>query len=253
MKELNIHQTAIVSKFATIGDGVTIGPFSIIHDHVEIRAGTVIGGHCEIGVETPLAKSATLVIGKNSHIRSHCVFYQGSTFGDNLRSGHHAVVRENTVAGEAFQVGSFADIQGDCMIGDYVRSQSHVFIGKTSKIGNYIWLLPYVVLTNDPHPPSEYLIGPEIKDYAILAAKAVVLPGVVVNEHALVAAGSVVKNDVPAHMVCAGVPARTIGPTSKIKLRDNLDQSAYPWTTHFHRDYPEDIVERWRQTRIKDK
>ena len=73
-----------------------------------------------------------------------------SQLGEKLVTGHRVVVREKTTAGKAFQIGTMNDIQGDCVIGDYVRCQSNVFIGKASKVGNFVWLLPYTVLTNDP-------------------------------------------------------------------------------------------------------
>lgn len=47
--------------------------------------------------------------------------------------------------------------------------------------------------------------------YALLAANAIVLPGVTVGEGAIVAAGAVVTKDVPPWAVVAGVPARVVG------------------------------------------
>ena len=43
-----------------------------------------------------------------------------------------------------------------------------------------------------------------------LGAGALVLPGVTVGEHAVVAAGAVVTKDVPARTIVAGVPARVV-------------------------------------------
>ena len=86
-------------------------------------------------------------------------------------------------------------------------------------IGNYVWLLPNVVITNDPHPPSNVSLGVTVEDFAVIAAQSVLLPGIVVRRGAVVGAGSVVTSDVPEDTLVTGVPARTIGPTSKIKLR----------------------------------
>ncbi|ELX11375.1 hypothetical protein Jab_2c34940 [Janthinobacterium sp. HH01] len=240
-----IHASAIVSPKARLGDGVSVGPFTIIHDNVEIGAGSVIDSYCEIGYPTPLAGGQPLVIGAGARIRSHSVFYEGSRFGDKLVTGHRVVVREKTVAGIAFQIGTMNDIQGDCVIGDYVRCQSNVFIGKMSKVGNFVWLLPYVVLTNDPHPPSNVLVGATIGDYAAIAAMSVILPGVTVGERALVAAHSKVHRDVAPHTVVAGNPAQFLCDASKIKLKDGSGAPAYPWTTHFKRGYPADITAEW--------
>lgn len=240
-----IHPSAFISPKAKLGAGVSVGPFTIIHDNVEIGDDSVIDGYCEIGYPTPLADGQPLVIGKGARIRSHSVFYEGSRFGDKLVTGHRVVVREKTVAGVAFQIGTMNDIQGDCRIGDYVRCQSNVFIGKMSKVGNFVWLLPYVVLTNDPHPPSNVLLGAEIGDYAAIAAMSVILPGVKVGERALVAAHSKVHRDVAPGTVVAGNPATFLCDAGKIQRKDGSGAPAYPWTTHFKRGYPADITDGW--------
>lgn len=239
-----VHQSAIVSRFAKIGKNVTIGPFSIIHDKCEIGDDTKIDGFCEIGYPT-LKNTGTLVIGPNSQIRSHSIFYQGSTFGDELVTGHRVTVREGTVAGRNLQIGTLGDIQGNCTIGDYVRFHSNVHIGQLSKIGSFVWIFPYVVLTNDPHPPSECLLGAVIEDYAAIATMSVVLPGVTIGTGALVGAHTLVNRDVPQHVVVSGSPAKIICDTSNVKMKDGSGRQAYPWTNHFHRGYPEDIVKKW--------
>lgn len=240
-----IHPSALISPQAKLGADVSVGPFTIIHDNVEIGDGCVIDGYCEIGYPTPLADGQPLVIGKGARIRSHSVFYAGSRFGDKLVTGHRVVVREKTVAGVAFQIGTMNDIQGDCQIGDYVRCQSNVFIGKMSRVGNFVWLLPYVVLTNDPHPPSDVLLGATIGDYAAIAAMSVILPGVTVGERALVAAHSKVHRDVAPDTVVAGNPARYLCDAGQITRKDGSGAPAYPWTGHFHRGYPDEVVAGW--------
>jgi acetyltransferase-like isoleucine patch superfamily enzyme len=241
-----IHGTAIVSPNALLGDNVKIGAFTILHDNVIIGDNSEIGSHCEIGVDTPLATEKKLIIGKNTFIRSHSIFYVGSVFGDNLVTGHRVTVRENTSAGVNLQIGTLSDIQGDCSFGEHVKLQSNIFIGKKSTIGNYVWLFPHVVLTNDPHPPSEILQGVIIKDYAAVAAMAVILPGVTIGEHSLVAAHACVSKDVKSGTVVGGVPAKVLCTTDKIKRKDHPELSAYPWTRHFHRGYPAEIVKQWK-------
>ncbi len=240
-----IHPTALVSPKAQVAHGVSVGPFTVVHDDVIVGEGSVIEGHCEIGHPTPLAKDLPLVIGKNSLIRSHSIFYQGSSFGDGLVTGHRVTVREKTTAGVAFQIGTSSEIQGDCCVGDHVRFQSNIFVGKNTTIGNFVWVLPYAVLTNDPTPPSNVMQGCVLKDYACICAAAVVLPGVVIGEHALVAAHACVTKNVSARTLVAGVPAKEICPTSDIKRRDGSGQSAYPWTKHFNRGYPDAVIQQW--------
>jgi acetyltransferase-like isoleucine patch superfamily enzyme len=243
-----IHPTAIIDHNAKIGSNVSVGPFSIIHDGVLIGDNSVIESYCEIGYPSKLAESPKLVIGENSLIRSHSVFYQGSVFGEGLVTGHRVTVRENVKAGVNLQIGTLCDFQGDCVIGDYVRTHSNVHIGKHSIIGNFVWIFPYVVLTNDPHPPSNYLVGVTVHDYAVIATMSVILPGVTVGEHSLVAAHSMVNRDVEPHTVAGGSPAKKICDTSKVKLKDGTGRDAYPWPRHFHRGYPEAVVKKWIET-----
>lgn len=241
-----VHPTSHVSPQAKLGNDLEIGPFSIIHDNVILGDRTSIGSYCELGISTPLGDGSPLIIGDDSLIRSHSVFYESSLFGVKLMTGHHVTVRENTKAGDGFQIGTLCEIQGGCQVGNYVRFQSNVFVGKKTKIGNFVWVLPYVVLTNDPTPPSNQLIGCTIEDFAIVAAMAVILPGVTVGHHSLVAAHACVSKDVPPRMFVTGVPARVIGETKSIKRRDGSKDAAYPWTLHFHRGYPDEVVAKWK-------
>jgi len=240
-----VHPTALVSPKAKLGNNVKVGPYTIIHDNVVIGDDTVIESFCEIGHPTALAEGKALVIGNSGLIRSHSIFYEGSTFGERLLTGHRVTVREKTIAGKNFQIGTLSDIQGHCSIGDYVRFHSNVHIGQHSDVGNYVWIFPYVVLTNDPHPPSAVLMGPVIEDFVAIATMSIILPGVRVRKGALVGAHSSVSRDVDEDTVVAGSPAKFICETGKLKLKDGSGASAYPWRKHFHRGYPEEVVLKW--------
>jgi acyl-[acyl carrier protein]--UDP-N-acetylglucosamine O-acyltransferase len=241
---MTIHGSAIVSDKAVLGKNVKVGPFCIIYDNVVIGDNTVVEAYCELGVANHLSGGAPLVIGANSHVRSHSVFYEGSNFGEKLVTGHRVTVREKTLAGKNLQIGTLSDIQGHCSIGDYVRFHSNVHIGQKSSIGNYVWIFPYVVLTNDPHPPSDVLNGVTVGDFAVIATMSVVLPGAKIAEGCLIGAHSSLKGDTEPDMVYAGSPAKKICATSRIKLSDGSG-SAYPWRKHFSRGYPEEVVKGW--------
>ena len=241
----NIHPTALVSSDAKIGKNVTIGPYSTVNGNCLIGNDTVIEGYCEIGYPTPRAKGVPLVLGERAHIRSHSVFYEGSSFGEDLKTGHRVTVREGTQMGGGCQIGTLCDIQGNCKIGRYARFHSSVHIGQLTEIRDFVWIFPYVVITNDPHPPSEVLVGAKIGNYVAIAAMSVILPGVELGDGVLIGAHSLVNKNVPASMVAVGSPAKVICDSSAIILRDGTGRPAYPWTTHFHRGYPEEIVRVW--------
>lgn len=242
----NIHPTAIVSKKAILGENVIIGPYTIVHENVILGEGTVIGSHCEIGHPVHnLNECPPLQIGRNSFIRSYSIFYQGSIFGDNLMTGHRVTVRERTIAGRNFQIGTLSDIQGTCEIGDFVKFHSNVHIGQESKIHDYVWIFPYVVLTNDPHPPSNLKMGVTLEKFVAVATMSTILPGVTVKEGALIGAHSCVTTDVKSDTVVSGSPAKFICNTDRIKLKDGSNNKAYPWRRHFHNGYLPETVSQW--------
>lgn len=241
-----IHPTSILGKNVKLGRNVRIGPFSIIHDNVELGDDVEVGSYSEIGMATPLAKTNELKIGAGAIIRSHTVIYTGSSIGRDLRTGHRVTIRENMKIGNGFQIGTLGDIQGDATIGDYVKCHSNVHICKTAMIEDCVWVFPFVVLTNDPHPPSEVLDGPTIKRYAVIATMSVVLPGVTVGEGALIGAHSLVRSDVEADTVCAGVPGKDRGPTQNI-IHTKTGQPVYPWRHTFRRGYPEAMTKSWNE------
>lgn len=249
---MSIHSTAIVSDKAVLGKNVHVGAFTTIHENVVIGDNTIIESYCELGLSNHLSEGKKLVIGNDSHIRSRSTFYEGSTFGEKLVTGHNVTVREKAVVGKNFQLGTLSDVQGHCTIGDYVRTHSNVHIGQHSQVGSFVWIFPYVVLTNDPHPPSSVMQGVTVEDFAVIATMSVILPGAKIAEGVFVGAHSCVGGRTQKDMLYSGSPAKKIGPASKIKLKDGSRQPAYPWRTHFHRGYPEDIIARWNEEQVKD-
>lgn len=239
-----IHSTARVSEAAAVADSATVGAFTVVHDGVHLADGVVVGSHCSIG--EPIGSwyedqspPVGCTVGDDAIIRSHSVIYDGVVVGAGLRTGHRAVIREASVLGFDVQVGSGADLQGSLIIGDHVRIHSNVFVAPGSNIRDYAWLFPGVILTNDPHPPSDSCSqGPDIGEFAAIGAASVVLPGVRVGRHSLVAAASVVAHDVPEMTVVLGTPARVRGPVTDVVCRHGALDQVYPWPVQFRRGYP---------------
>jgi UDP-3-O-[3-hydroxymyristoyl] glucosamine N-acyltransferase len=240
-----IHPSALVSKKAKIESNVSIGPFCFIHDNVEIGRNTVVEAYCELGHPAKHSDGTPLRISPNSLIRSYSMFYEGSSFGESLVTGHHVTVRELTNAGINLQIGTKSDIQGHCKIGNYVRTHNNVHIGQKSEIGNFVWMFPDVLLTNDANPPSEILFGAVVGDFAVISSKATLLPGVRIGSHAVIGAHSLVTVDVESGMFANGTPAKTICKASSLRMKTDVRIKAYPWNKRFDRGYPKDIQADW--------
>ncbi|MGW1422681.1 acyltransferase [Bradyrhizobium manausense] len=69
----------------------------------------------------------------------------------------------------------------------------------------------------------------DIRDNVYLGYRCIVLPGVTIGPHAIVAAGSVVTRDVPEGSVVAGSPAKQVSTIAAYieKLKSRNDR--YPW------------------------
>ncbi len=227
-----------ISKKAKLGKDISIGPFTIIYDNVIIGNNTVIESHCILGCPHQSAEGKPLMIRTGSYIRSHSIFYEGSTFGPGLTTGHSVLVRENCVAGKKLQIGSYTDIEGSCQMGDYVKIHSDVHISTHSNIASFVWLYPRVQFTNDPFPPSDIREGITVKDMAVVATGTILLPGVTIGLGSFVGAGSVVRSDVPDGHCVSGNPATFF--TTVDRFFDFKHRLSYPWPKHHKERYPEE-------------
>ena len=81
-------------------------------------------------------------------------------------------------------------------------------LGARATVGKKAHIGAGAVLAGVLEPPSASPVI--IEDHVLIGANAVVLEGVRVGEGAVVAAGSVVTEDVPAGAVVAGSPAKVI-------------------------------------------
>lgn len=109
---------------------------------------------------------------------------------------------------------------GDVVIGDYTRIGIHNTIIGPVTIGNHVNLAQSITVTalNHNFDDANKRIDEQgvstsqtvIDDDVWIGANAVILSGVTISTHSVVAAGAVVTKDVPPHSLVAGVPAKII-------------------------------------------
>ena len=158
------------------------------------------------------------VIGEGAIIRTNTVIYCEVRIGSNFRTGHNVVIRERTVIGDNVLVGTNTIIDGETKIGNRVKIQSNVYIPRRTIIEDDVFIGPNAVLTNDKYPPSPDLKGPILKRGARIGANCTILPGIVVGEEAMIAAGAVVTKDVPPRKLAIGVPAKIVDLPAKKRI-----------------------------------
>ncbi|MDH3278646.1 MAG: N-acetyltransferase [Nitrosopumilus sp.] len=127
--------------------------------------------------------------------------------GEKVQIWHYSYVGDNAEIGDNVKIGSLAHIDYDVKIGKNTKIEGQAYIPPLSKIGKNVFIGPGVVLTNDPYPMCDKMIGVTIEDNAIINARAVINAGVTVGKNSVVAMGSVVTRDVPENSVVIGSPA----------------------------------------------
>lgn len=122
----------------------------------------------------------------------------------NVRIGRECVLSQNVMVGPNVTVGDRCKIQNNVALYDGVELEDDVFCG------------PSCVFTNVNNPRAFLNRKSEfrktlVKRGASIGANATIVCGYTLGEYCFVAAGAVVRTDVPAYAVMAGVPARRIG------------------------------------------
>ena len=109
---------------------------------------------------------------------------------------------------------------GDVTIGDHTRIGIHCTVIGPVCIGNNVNLAQGITVTalNHNFKDTTKRIDEQgistkpvvISDDVWIGANAVILPGVTIGRHVVVAAGAVVTKDVPDYSLVAGIPAKVI-------------------------------------------
>ena len=184
----NIHQTAIVSPKATLGENISVGPFSIIEDDV------VIGNDCIIGSSVAIYDGAR--IGNNVKI------YQGASvanhpqdlkfanepslfeIGDNTTIREFATLHRGTVESGISKIGkncllmTYAHVAHDCIVGD------NCILANVVQIGGHV----------------------HVDDWVIIGGGTLVHQFTKIGKHSMIGGGYRAIADVPPYVLAAGEP-----------------------------------------------
>lgn len=181
--------------FRTVSKNIHIARGSRIHNTCSIGHGSCIGYPSELSVE-PVILSAHCSIG------CFCVIEKGVVLEDNVsldhycridaltRVGNNTRIRYGARVHEKVQIGSHCVIAGNCpdrtVIEDYVTHMGRIahaykepFAGWNARVQE----------------------SPYIESYTVIGANALIIGGVHIGHHTYIAAGEVVKQNVPPKSV----------------------------------------------------
>jgi maltose O-acetyltransferase len=126
---------------------------------------------------------------------------EGKRFGDNVKIG------KNVSFGKNITIFKTATVE----IGDYTMIACNVTIHTSTH--DY-----------DSHPMSKYRIDRPIKigKHTWIGIGAILLPGVIIGDYAVVGAGSVVTSHVPKGAIVVGIPAKIIKKRNLEKIKETV-------------------------------
>ncbi len=189
-----IHPTALVDAGARIAEDVAIGAYTIVGPHVAIGAQSEIGPHAVITGRT--------TIGARNRI------FQFASVGD--------IPQDRKYGGEPTRT----EIGDDNVIREFVTIHAGTAQDRgATTIGNGNWFLAYTHVAHDcvvgdftTFSNNAQIAGHvTIGDWAVLGAYAGVHQFCRIGAHAMLAAGTIVLQDVPPYVTAAGYPAKPAG------------------------------------------
>ncbi len=149
-------------------------------------------------------------------IHPTAVIDRGAKIGTGTRIWHFCHLMAESRVGDNCILGQNVYVDNQASIGSGCKIQNNVSLYNGVQLGDDVFIGPSVVFTNVINPrafierkqefrPTKVLKG------ASIGANATILCGVTIGSYALIGAGAVVTQDVPAYAKVVGNPSRQIG------------------------------------------
>ncbi|KAB7707397.1 N-acetyltransferase [Bacillus aerolatus] len=221
---ISVGQNVVVGEGITFGDNVVIGNNVVIYEGTRIGSNVIIQDNVVIGKQPTRAKASILpetkqlppaVIGSGVTIGTSAIIYANAEIGDEVFIADLATIRERVTIGERTIVGRGVAVENDCKVGKRCKLETNCYITAYSELGDYVFVAPCVVTTNDNYMGRskerfDKFKGVTIKDGGRIGANATILPGKVIHEDGAAAAASVVTKDIQTEELVVGSPAKKV-------------------------------------------
>jgi UDP-2-acetamido-3-amino-2,3-dideoxy-glucuronate N-acetyltransferase len=217
----------LIGARVKIADNVEIGANVVLYDDVILKEGVQLDDGAVLGrlalrnrgSRTPPAIGGPTILEEGAIVAPYALVSAGVRMGPHSFLGDHAHLREGALLGADVVVGAGCGIGRNVEIGDRTRMQNHCVVGPNIVIEPNCFFGPGAqVLTGRTMSAPERVAPPVLRRGCQIGAGVQILPGVEIGEEAIVGAGSVVAEDVPAGAAVRGVPARLASGSSKSPL-----------------------------------
>ncbi len=136
--------------------------------------------------------------------------------GAGTRIWHFCHVMAGAIIGERCVLGQNVFIANGVTVGNNVKIQNNVSLYTGVELEDDVFCGPSCVFTNVINPRSQIVRHSEyqrtlVRRGATIGANATIICGATIGRYAFVAAGAVVRGDVPDYALMLGVPARRRG------------------------------------------
>jgi UDP-N-acetylglucosamine acyltransferase len=189
-----IHPAAQVAATARLAGDVEVGPFSVVGPEVTIGAGTVVGPH--------------VVLAGRTAVGARNRFFQFSSIGEIPQDRKYAGEPTTTTIGDDNVFREFVSIhagtaqdRGDTTVGNGNLFLAYTHVAHDCVVGDF------TTFSNNAQIAGHVVIG----DWVVMGAYAGVHQFCRIGAHAMVAAGSIVLQDVPPFTTVQGYPAKPHG------------------------------------------
>jgi len=190
---MEIHNTAVVSKNAKIGENVFIGPYAVISGAAIIGAGTRIGSHCVIEGNTTIGQNCEIFTGAVVGSRPQDLKYKGEKV--YLEVGDNNIIREYCTLNPGTEEGSKTSVGNGNLIMAYSHVAHDCRVGNNCVLANGATLAGHVT----------------IEDRAVIGGLVAIHQFVRVGALSITGGCSKVVQDIPPYSTCDGHPAAVFG------------------------------------------
>lgn len=146
---------------------------------------------------------------------------ESSAIGENTRVWAFAHVLRDARIGRDCNICDHVFIENDVIIGDRVTVKSGVQLWDGLRVADDVFIGPNATFSNDKYPRSKQyqtqVLQTHVGRGASIGGGAAILPGLRIGARAMIGAGAVVTQDVPARAIVFGNPARIVGYVDTLK------------------------------------